>query len=254
MDGDGVDGAKQRILFLVAETEIVNILVLGHAGSGKSTLVKNFGGYLEASHSVSRVNLDPATKPIFKANVDSRNFVRTEEVMEKYKLGINGALLRSMEILKEHVSDLVVDDDFVLYDTPGQLELFLYTDFGERFSKSMRGSAVAVFLIDAALCRTAENYLSAVFQSAVVSLRTSIPTLTVFNKTDLARPIPYDVVEELIRKGEGVLSEIMTSLLPFYNLTSLRYRSIEISAEKGKGFDDLLSAVNETFCACGDLS
>ncbi|MBO8181818.1 MAG: ATP/GTP-binding protein [Archaeoglobus sp.] len=232
----------------------MNILILGHAGSGKSTLVKNFGEYLVANYSVRRVNLDPATRPIFKADADCREFVKTEEVMEKFKLGINGALLKSIEILGKHIHDLILEDDFVLYDTPGQLELFLYTDFGERFSEKLKGNAVAIFLIDSSLCQTPENYLSAVFQSAVVSLRTSIPTLTVFNKTDIKKPLPYSEIERLIEKSEGVLSEAMVNLLPFYNLTSLRYRTIEISAQNGDGFDDLFSAVNEVLCACGDIS
>jgi hypothetical protein len=232
----------------------VNILVLGHAGSGKSTLVRNFGDFLEKKeYSVSRVNLDPATKPIFEARIDSRDFVRTEEVMDKYKLGINGALLKSMEMLEEHIPELIIDDDFVLYDTPGQLELFLYTDFGEKFSKEL-DNAIAVFLVDSSVCQTPENYLSAIFQSAVISLRTSIPTLTAFNKTDVLKPVPHERIEELIERGEGVLSEFLTNLLPFYQLTSLRYRRIEISAKKRQGFEDLFSAVNEIFCACGDLS
>ncbi len=232
----------------------MNILILGHAGSGKSTLVKNFGEYLEENYSVSRVNLDPATEPIFKADADSRNFVKTEEVMKRFKLGINGALLKSMEILKEYIPKLVLENDFVLYDTPGQLELFLYTDFGEDFSEHVKRNAVAIFLIDSSLCQSAENYLSAIFQSAVVSIRTSLPTLTVFNKTDVKKPVPYEKAEKLIKKGEGVLSEFMENLLPFYELTSLRYRVIEVSAKKREGFDDLFDAVNEILCACGDIS
>lgn len=232
----------------------MNILVLGHAGSGKSTLVSSFGDFLEKKeYSISRVNLDPATKPIFEVVADSRDFVRTEEVMEIYKLGINGALLKSMEILRDHIQELIVDDDFVLYDTPGQLELFLYTDFGEMFSKELN-NAIAVFLVDSSACQTPESYLSAMLQSAVISLKTSTPTLTAFNKTDVLKPVPHERVEELIKRGEGVLSELMENLLPFYQLTSLRYRKIEISAKNWRGFEDLFSAINDIHCVCGDLS
>ncbi len=234
----------------------MNILILGHAGSGKSTLVKNFGEYLEENYSVSRVNLDTATNPIYKADVDSRNFVKTEEIMEKFGLGINGALLKSVELLKNYIPELVLKDDFVLYDTPGQLELFLYTDFGEAFSEKMRENDVslAIFLVDSYLCRTPENFLSAIFQSAVISLRTGLQTLTVFNKTDLEKPLSFSKLTEYIEKGEGILSEMLKNLLPFYTLTSLRYRTIEISAEKFTGFDELSGAINEIQCSCGDLS
>lgn len=234
----------------------MNILILGHAGSGKSILVKNFGEYLEKNFSVSRVNLDTATNPIYRADVDSRSFVKAEEIMENFNLGINGALLKSVEMLKNHIPELVLKDDFVLYDTPGQLELFLYTDFGEIFSEKLKenGVSLAIFLVDSYLCRTPENFLSAIFQSAVISLRTGLQTLTVFNKTDLEKPLPFSKLTEFIEKGEGILSEMLENLLPFYDLTSLRYRTIEISAEKFVGFDELSGAINEIQCSCGDLS
>ncbi len=236
----------------------MNIIVLGHAGSGKSTLVREFGNFLDSytDNSVGRVNLDTATPPEYKADIDSRNIVKAEELMSEYGLGINGALLKSVEILKENVDKLILRNDFVLYDTPGQLELFLYTDFGEFFSRKLMESdpTTAVFLVDSQLCRNPENYLSAITQSAVIALRTGVDTITVFNKADLSEPPDYEEVVEYIRRGEGTLPELMKNFLPFYEVTSLRFRTIKISAKMRSGFDELLDVLNEIFCSCGDIS
>jgi GTPase SAR1 family protein len=96
----------------------MNIVVIGPAGSGKSTFVKNFSEYLK-DYDVKVVNLDPASDPIYKADRDVRKFVKTEDVMRKYGLGINGALLKSIDLALEHMDKLLVEGDFVIYDTPG---------------------------------------------------------------------------------------------------------------------------------------
>jgi hypothetical protein len=235
----------------------VNVLILGHAASGKSTLIKNFGNYLrEKGYSTKLVNLDPATDPIYTPDLNSRDIVKTEEVMENFGLGINGALLKSMELLQNHYDKLIIKDDFVLYDTPGQLELFIYTDFGEKFAEELRKSdfSAVVFLVDSMLSRTPENYLSSIAQSAVVSLRTGLQTVTVFNKSDVCDPPDFDHVKDSLEKKEGVLAELMMNFIPFYEHTSLRFRTLKMSAKNGYGFDELLDMLTELYCSCGDLS
>ncbi|HID43423.1 MAG TPA: GTPase, partial [Archaeoglobaceae archaeon] len=111
----------------------MNLIVLGPAGSGKSTFVKSFSGYLkDKDYDVKSVNLDSASDPIFEATADIREFVRAEDVMREYRLGINGALIKSMEIAVESIDNILVEGEFVLYDTPGQMELFLYSKEGLR--------------------------------------------------------------------------------------------------------------------------
>ncbi|AGK62026.1 hypothetical protein Asulf_02066 [Archaeoglobus sulfaticallidus PM70-1] len=232
----------------------MNLLILGHAGSGKSTLVKNFSEFLRGSYSVKTVNLDPASTPCYTASIDSRKFVRTEDIMKRFNLGINGALMKSMEMLKDYIDHLIVKDDIVLYDTPGQLELFLFTDFGEVFSERLGKDTTAIFLIDSGLCRSPEKYLSAIFQSAVISLRTGVETITIFNKADISSPPKFEEVVEYIEQEEGVLPELLKGILPFRELTSLRFREMVISARNGTGFDELIGMINEIHCSCGDLS
>jgi GTPase SAR1 family protein len=231
----------------------MNIIVVGPAGSGKSTFVKNFSKYLK-DYDVKVVNLDPASDPIYKADRDIREFVRTEEVMKKFGLGINGALLKSIELSLEHIDDLILDGDYVIYDTPGQMELFLYSKHGLAMAEKIaRGWSVCVFIIDAEVASTPENFASIVAQNAVISLRLSMPTITVLNKCDLT-DFDLSEVTAKLKDVEGVLGEIVEKLMGLIDYTTMRFRIVKVSALSGMGFENVLSAVNEIFCSCGDIS
>ena len=232
----------------------MNLIVLGAAGSGKTLFTENFGRYLsELGYSVRRVNLDPASKPRYDADVDIRKFVRTEEIMEEENLGINGALIRSAEMSIEHLDEIILDADYVIYDTPGQLELFIFTDFGEELVKRLGGFTVGIFLVDSSRIVNSNQYAAMISQSAVITLLLQIPVLTVFNKSDLHVVKDMEFYKRELER-EGVLGEFFENLLRFIEGTSVIYRPLKISAKNFEGFDELLNAINEVFCSCGDLS
>ncbi|RLI77514.1 GTPase [Archaeoglobales archaeon] len=232
----------------------MNIIVIGPAASGKSAFVKSFKEFLIGKgYNAKAVNLDPATPPIYKFEADIRKFVKTEDVMQKYKLGINGALIKAVEIASDYIEKLIVQGDFVLFDTPGQMELFIYSRAGETVINHIPDFKCCIFPVDSKIALNPENFVSVLIQNVVVSLRTSLPTLTVFNKSDLAKPNLGEIMEELKSKS-GVLAELLEKSLFFFEYTSLPYRQINISALNKMGFEDLLNAINELFCSCGDIS
>ncbi len=231
----------------------MNVIVVGPAGSGKSTFIKNFSNYLK-DYDVKVVNLDPASDPIYRVDRDIREFVKTEDVMREYRLGINGALLKSMELSLRYIDKIVVEGDFVIYDTPGQMELFLYSKHGLKIAEEIsKGFSVCLFIIDAEIASTPENFASVVAQNAVISLRLSMPTLTVLNKCDV---VDFDLekVEEGLKGVGGVLGEIVEKLASLIEYTTLKFRVVKVSALKCLGFEEVFSAINEVFCSCGDIS
>ncbi len=236
----------------------MNLIVMGPAGGGKSTFIKAYTHYLsQKGYQVHAVNLDPASEPIYPTSSNIRDFVRTEEVMRAYGLGINGALLRSMELAVENVSDVIVEDEFVLYDTPGQMEVFLYSEAGESFINEIAGNlfTLGLFVVDCGTAADPENFISILAQDTVVSLRTALPTLTIFNKIDLHDvELDIELVKKDISQRGGVLAELLESLLVFVEQTTVPYRPLKVSSTLSQGFEEVFHAVNEVFCSCGDIS
>jgi hypothetical protein len=102
--------------------------VIGTAGSGKTELTASFTRWLELQgEDVLAVNLDPGAIIVpYPANVDVRDYITVEEVMERYSLGPNGGLVYACDMMIEIIDKLAreiesFDPDLVILDTPGQM-------------------------------------------------------------------------------------------------------------------------------------
>ena len=110
-------------------------LVVGPPGSGKSTYCNGMQQFMSAiGRKVSVVNLDPANDQIsYPCAIDVRELITLEEIMNDDELGPNGSVLYALEEL-EHNFEWLADklkklgDDYVLFDCPGQVELFTHHD------------------------------------------------------------------------------------------------------------------------------
>lgn len=109
-------------------------IVLGPAGSGKTTYCKSLASaYTQLSRQTIIVNLDPANDllPYIPA-INITSLISMYDVMEKLKLGPNGAMMYCMEYLEKNM-DWLLDalakhhpNTYILFDCPGQVELFTH--------------------------------------------------------------------------------------------------------------------------------
>ena len=111
--------------------------LLGTAGSGKSTLVSVLQQWLASNDiDVATFNLDPGVQTLpYGPDINIRDYISLDAVMNEYGLGPNGGLLVSVDLianeldnLQEELEDLA--PEVVLFDTPGQIELFAYRTVG----------------------------------------------------------------------------------------------------------------------------
>jgi GTPase SAR1 family protein len=74
-------------------------LVMGPAGSGKSTYCKILQEHFGAKGKTLRVlNLDPAAEKFsYRCDIDIRDFITVEDVMDELDLGPNGGLVFALE-------------------------------------------------------------------------------------------------------------------------------------------------------------
>ncbi|KAI3856983.1 hypothetical protein MKX03_019043, partial [Papaver bracteatum] len=111
----------------------VIIIVVGMAGSGKTTFMNRLVCHTRGSNIRGYVvNLDPAVMTLpYGANIDIRDTVKYKEVMKQYNLGPNGGILTSLNLFATKFDEVVSviekraeQLDYVLVDTPGQIEIF----------------------------------------------------------------------------------------------------------------------------------
>ncbi len=240
------------------------IVILGNAASGKTTLSIALREFLEDS---ILINLDPANINS-KADIDCREIVKAEEIAKKENLGPNGAILRSIEILNENFEKILEkikknkEKYYKIVDTPGQLEIFLYKDFGCEIVKKLSKleKVFGIFVVDAQELLKKENFVQIVAQAAIISLKLVNQFLIVINKIDLIKEIDElkNILKkkkffEEMKKGDFLESLIAKSFEPFYDFTNLYQRPIFVSALKKINLDELASLMHEFFCVCGDI-
>ena len=211
------------------------VFVTGTAGSGKSTLtaaLKNW--YISRGEDAIAVNLDPGVLALpYQPDVDVRDKVDLEQVMEDYKLGPNGALILAADLVATKLAEIQEEVDsyrpeYVIVDTSGQTELFAYRQSGEYIVKEFEAdSKVLLFLIDPQLCNTPANFLSLALLSASVGLRMGIPKIPVLTKRDSAVEVVKTVLKwsKDARSFEDALSSTKDS--EQYSLYSELFRGLK---------------------------
>jgi len=245
---------------------MTNLIIVGPAGSGKSTLTKALGDWLEREgYAVSYLNLDPGAESLpYRPSYDVRDLVTVEHLMKEEGLGPNGALIRAAEITEANLPKILKKiepqekSDFTIIDTPGQMEIFLFRGLGPKLSTSLRGRTISVFLIDPGLLRGKIDLVVLKLLGLVVELRLGVPSVEILNKSDLYDRKTIEEFEESIRAGgyraEGVSGELANQLYGVLEGLEKRRRVVMVSAKKGTGMEDLYKAMGEAFCACGDLT
>jgi GTPase SAR1 family protein len=245
---------------------MTNLIMVGPAGSGKSTLTKAFGELLKSEgYAVNYLNLDPGAESLpYTPSYDVRDLVTVEQIMKEERLGPNGALIRAAEITEANLHKILSKiqgkgkSDFTIIDTPGQMEIFLFRGLGPKLSTSLRGRTLSVSIIDPSLLRRKIDIVVLKLLGLVVELRLGVPSIEVLNKSDLYDRKTFDEFEESIADGkyrtEGVSGELAKQLYGVLEGLEKRRRVVMVSAKKGTGMEDLYKAIGEAFCACGDLT
>lgn len=172
-------------------------LVMGPAGVGKSSYCKTMQEHCAATKRVLHVaNLDPACDGFeYDAAFDVRDLVNLEAVMEEFGYGPNGGLVHCMEYLLQNSEwlkdelDAFGDDDYVLLDCPGQVELYSHLPIMHNLAKQlvMWGyNTVAVYLLDALYVIEPSKFISGCLLSLSCMLQLELPHVNVITKCDLA--------------------------------------------------------------------
>ena len=171
----------------------ITLFVVGPAGSGKSSLCGALKHYLDLSSKPSMlVNLDPGAEILpYTPDIDVRDWVSMEEVMQRYGLGPNGAQIVANDMIANYVDEIeesmeVEEDQIIIYDTAGQIELFAFRAASEMIFRELSfGRGMLLFTFDPVMAKTPSGFVSLLMLSSAVHFRFSAPFLNALTKIDL---------------------------------------------------------------------
>ena len=239
-----------------------SIFVSGTAGSGKSLLTSKLYEYYTKNGAFTAVlNLDPGVESLpYTCDVDVRDFVDIVSIMQQYDLGPNGALIMANDLIASKIDDIQnevnrVNPDYLLVDTPGQIELFAYRSSGRFLVENITSEEKTnIFLFDGALITTPMNFVSIALLATSIRLRLNIPTINTVTKTDLIGNKLKDILQwstslstlenAISKEADGDTYTLTTNILRGLNLSGFAQGLIPISNVTGEGLVNLEGALS----------
>ena len=238
------------------------IFVTGTAGAGKSLLTSKIKEYYAKNSSFpTTLNLDPGVGKLpYSPDVDVRDYVDLNSLMEQYELGSNGSLIMANDLIATKIDDIqneidVINPDYLIVDTPGQVELFAYRTSGPFFVKNLNAEEkVNLFLYDGTMISSPANFVSLSLLSTSIRLRLGLPTINVLTKTDLIQDNlekilewssnEYDLEGEVAKEVDGETLSLISDMLQSLNKNEFLDDLIPVSNATGEGMVNLESALS----------
>lgn len=205
-------------------------LVIGPAGSGKSTYCSNLYQHCETiRRSINIVNLDPAAENFeYPVAVDIRELINLEDVMDELGLGPNGGLIYCMEELEDNLDDWLteklddfLEDDYLVFDCPGQIELFSHVPVLKNFVEHLKRknfNVCVVYLLDSQFMTDVTKFISGCLSSLSAMVQLEAPHVNILSKMDLVKN-KKDLEDFLNHEPHSLLSLLNRHMAPqFQNL------------------------------------
>ena len=210
---------------------------------------------------VAILNLDPGVESLpYTCDIDVRDQIDIVSIMKQYELGPNGALIMANDLIASKIDQLQeqIDDvnpDYLLIDTPGQIELFAYRTSGPFLVQNLNlDEKMSIFLFDGALVTTPVNFVSIALLATSIKLRLGLSTINVLTKTDLIGDKLKDILNwstnlsalenSIAQEVDGEFYTLTTTILRSLNLGGFAQGLIPISNSTGEGMVNLQSALS----------
>ena len=244
---------------------------IGTAGSGKSTLTGEMKEYVvnrNPETSAITLNLDPGVRDMpYTPDIDIRDYIILEEIMDEYTLGPNGGLILASDLMVNYLDDLKdeIDEynpDWIFVDTAGQLELFAFRETGPLIASTLGFGDIqrsVSFLFDSNLVLRPNGFISTLLLAASVQFRfQKIPIVNILSKVDLIDEDQIDMIinwsqdfqaleESTSEREKGLIRELSMLLSEVFIQMGSTSELIPCSVREERGLDLLFGHLQRVF-------
>ena len=254
----------------------------------------------------------------FDSNIDIRDSVNYKEVMKQYQLGPNGGILTSLNLFTTKIDQILSllekrafpegppPSSFtaksayssssaaapapsdpssqtkpisnILIDTPGQIEVFVWSASGDILLSSLASSfpTVIAYIVDTPRSSSTSTFMSNMLYAISILYKTKLPLILVFNKTDACKDgdwswaekwmTDFEAFQEALQKeqesgsfggaeggetgtvyggGSGYMGSLLNSMSLVLEEFYRHLKVCGVSAMTGEGVKDFFDAVDE---------
>ena len=235
------------------------------------------------------INLDPAVRNVpFESNIDIRDSLNYKEVMREYNLGPNGGIVTSLNIFATKIDQIInilekrtapkpenpkaKPIKNIVVDTPGQIEVFMWSASGSILLESLASSfpTVVAYIIDTPRTSSTSTFMSNMLYACSILYKTKLPMILVFNKTDVKDAdfakewmTDFEAFQAALKQeedsgsfggveggggfggGSGYMGSLLNSMSLMFEEFYRHLSVVGVSSMTGKGVDDFFNAVEE---------
>jgi hypothetical protein len=217
------------------------------------------------------VNLDPGAENLpYEPDVDIRDWISLKEIMDTYGLGPNGAQIACADMLALNTDDIkksigAFKSDYILMDTPGQLELFVFREAGKYIIKFLNPNRTLIaYLLDPGLAKTASGFISQLLLSISTNFRLGQPQVNILSKADMLSDDQLNLIEKWTNNPEelnnslkneeaSIYREISRRILDLIEEFESQCKVFPIGKEDFFGIEDLYTQIQLQFEGGEDL-
>lgn len=194
---------------------------MGPAGAGKTTFCSALISHLRNNkRSAIYVNLDPAAEYfVYQPDVDIKDLISLEDVMEELSLGPNGGLIYCFEFLLENLEFLtepletVGEDYLIIIDMPGQIELYTHVPVVPAMVRHLGGGSLninlcATYLLESTFVVDRSKFFAGTLSAMSAMLMLELPHINIMSKMDLVnQSVPKKELKRFINVDAGLIDD-----------------------------------------------
>jgi GPN-loop GTPase len=165
--------------------------------------------------------LDPAAEDFtYEPNLDIKDLISLDDVMEEMSLGPNGGLVYCFEFLLENLDFLdeaiedVPEDSLIVIDMPGQIELYTHIPLVPRLVAHLTASGAlgvrlcAAYLLESTFIVDRAKFFAGTLSAMSAMLLLEMPHINILSKMDLVKgQIPKRDFKRFVDPDASLLDE-----------------------------------------------